>query len=273
RIGVDAAALVDEQAAQVVDAVRVIGVLMGEQHAVEPVHIGVQQLFAQVRAGVDKYAGHLAGAVASLDQHGAASPPVFWIGWIAFAPAECGPRHAARGTAAKNGERQRHAARAVSRGTFENSRKKFSVVMRAISSSDTPRTSAKTLAVSTTYAGSLRLPRNLPGARYGASVATRMRLIGNSWAMEGRSLEFLKVRIRVKETWGPSLMARRARSGPPVKQCSTAGKAPFPVSSSRIRAVSSSASREWITSGSLVARAAAMCVRKPCSCAARGLKS
>ena len=35
--------------------------------------------------------------------------------------------------------------------------------------------------------------------------------------------------------------------------------------------MSSSASREWITSGSCVARAAAMWVRKPCSCASRGL--
>ena len=55
-----------------------------------------------------------------------------------------------------------------------------------------------------------------------------------------------------------------------MKQCSTAGKAPFPVSSSRMRAMSSSASREWMTSGSPVSRAAAMWVRKPRSCASRG---
>ena len=54
-------------------------------------------------------------------------------------------------------------------------------------------------------------------------------------------------------------MARIARSRPPVKQCSTAGKAPFPLSSVRIRAMSASQSREWMTSGRPVSRAAAMC--------------
>src|SRR6266705_2060534 len=43
-----------------------------------------------------------------------------------------------------------HAAAAVSRGTLRNSRKKLSVVWRAISSSGTLRTSARTSAVSTT---------------------------------------------------------------------------------------------------------------------------
>ena len=53
-------------------------------------------------------------------------------------------------------------------------------------------------------------------------------------------------------------MAAKARSRPPVKQCSTAGKAPFPLSSFRMRAMSASQSREWITSGKPVSRAAAM---------------
>ena len=45
----------------------------------------------------------------------------------------------------------RHArATAAGRGTLLNSRKKFSVVWRAISSGVTPRISASTLAVSTT---------------------------------------------------------------------------------------------------------------------------
>ncbi len=68
-------------------------------------------------------------------------------------------------------------------------------------------------------------------------------------------------------------MAANARSRPPVKQCSTAGKAPFPLSSFRMRAMSASQSREWMTSGSPVSRAAAMCWRKPCACASRGLLS
>ena len=49
-------------------------------------------------------------------------------------------------------------------------------------------------------------------------------------------VEALNVRMPVKEMNRPSAMARRASSRPPVKQCSTAGKAPFPISSSRMRA-------------------------------------
>ena len=42
------------------------------------------------------------------------------------------------------------AAASLARGTLLNRRKKFSVVWRAISSNETPRVSASTLAVSTT---------------------------------------------------------------------------------------------------------------------------
>ena len=58
--------------------------------------------------------------------------------------------------------------------------------------------------------------------------------------------------------------------GPAGKAVQDSGKAPCPVSSSRMRAMSSSASREWMTSGSPVSRAAAMWGRKPRSCASRG---
>src|SRR5438552_162221 len=97
-----------------------------------------------------------------------------------------------------------------------------------------------------------------------------MRSAGRLCAIARSSFDFLKVTIPVKDTKRPSAIARRARSRPPVKQCSTAGKAPLPVSSSNMRAISSSASREWMTRGRPVARAAAIWLRKPCSCAARG---
>ena len=48
EVDVDAATLVDEQRPQIVDAVRVVGVLMGDQHAIDPVDLGVQKLHAQV---------------------------------------------------------------------------------------------------------------------------------------------------------------------------------------------------------------------------------
>ena len=47
EIDVDAAALVHEQRAQIVDAVGVVGMLMGDQHAVEPIDLGLEQLLAQ----------------------------------------------------------------------------------------------------------------------------------------------------------------------------------------------------------------------------------
>ena len=56
-VHVDAAALADEQGAQVVDAVDVVGVLVGDQHAVDPVDVGVEKLLAQVRRGVDQDPG------------------------------------------------------------------------------------------------------------------------------------------------------------------------------------------------------------------------
>src|SRR5438105_2253937 len=69
---------------------------------------------------------------------------------IARAPAGAGPRHAAGRAAAEDREGQTHAAAAAARGTLANRRKKFSVVCRQSSSNVTPRTSASTLATSTT---------------------------------------------------------------------------------------------------------------------------
>ena len=62
-----------------------------------------------------------------------------------------------------------------------------------------------------------------------------MRSAGSSAAMARSAVEFLKVRMPVKEMKSPSATARRAKSGPPVKQCRTAGKAPCPISSSRMQ--------------------------------------
>ena len=50
-----ALAAVDEEAAQVVDAVGMVGVLVREQHGVDPVDLGVEKLLAQVRRGVDQH--------------------------------------------------------------------------------------------------------------------------------------------------------------------------------------------------------------------------
>ena len=142
------AALVHHDRTQIVDAMGLVGVLMGQEHRIDVIDVGVDQLLAQIGRGVDH---DPCGAVRArtLDQQRAAAAAVFWIVGIAGAPAESRARHAGGGAAAQDCQCHRHAA-AFGAGTFENSRKKFSVVCRDISSSETPRVSARTLATSTT---------------------------------------------------------------------------------------------------------------------------
>ena len=148
EIGRDAPALMQHHRAQIVDAVGLVGMLVGQEHRVEVIDFGVDQLLAQIRRGVDHDARD-ALARRALDQQRAAAAAVFGIVGIAAAPAERRARHAGGRAAAEDRQRQRHAA-AFAAGTLENRRKKFSVVCREISSSDTPRVSASTLATSTT---------------------------------------------------------------------------------------------------------------------------
>ena len=144
----NAPALVQHDRTQIVDAVGLVGVLMGQEHRVDVIDIGVDQLLAQIGRGVDHDPRGAVGARA-LDQQRAAAAAIFRVVGIAGAPAERRARHAGRGTAAEDRQCQRHAA-AFGAGTLENRRKKFSVVCREISSSETPRVSASTFATSTT---------------------------------------------------------------------------------------------------------------------------
>src|SRR4051794_12480954 len=140
--------LMQHDRAEIVDAVGLVGVLVGQEYRIDVIDVGVDQLLAQVGRGIDH---DPRGAVraGTLDHQRAAAATVFWIVGIAGAPAEGRSRYAGGGAAAEDGQRYRHAA-AFGIGTFENSRKKFSVVCREISSSETPRVSASTFATSTT---------------------------------------------------------------------------------------------------------------------------
>ncbi len=51
-----------KQRAQIVDAVGVVGMLVGVEHAVEPIDLGIEELLAQIRRGVDQDAGHAAAS-------------------------------------------------------------------------------------------------------------------------------------------------------------------------------------------------------------------
>src|SRR6185437_10938681 len=144
----DAPALMQYDGAEIVDAVGLIGVLMGEEYRIDMIDLGVDQLLAQIGRGIDHDPGH-APVRRQLHQQRTAAAAVLRVGGVARAPAQRGARNAGRGSAAENRERERHAAVSAA-GTLLNSRKKFAVVWREISSSETPRASASTLAISTT---------------------------------------------------------------------------------------------------------------------------
>ena len=103
EIDVDAATPVERHQAQIVDAVHVIGMVVGVEHAIDPTDAGVEQLLAEVGRGVDQDRGVAARAVA-FDQQRAAPAPILRVGGIARAPMIADPRHAAGRAAAENGE-------------------------------------------------------------------------------------------------------------------------------------------------------------------------
>ncbi len=122
-----------------------VGMGVGQQHRVDPVNLGRDQLLAQVGAGVHQQPGRLMRrslGPALFHYNGAAAAAVFRIFRVAMAPALRHARNARRRAAAKNGDVERHAA---SGGIFENNLMAFSVVMSASSASSTPLTSASTL--------------------------------------------------------------------------------------------------------------------------------
>src|SRR3984957_7292442 len=211
----NAPALMQHDREEAVDARGLVGMLMGQKHRVDVVNVGVDQLLAQIRRGID-HDPRCSPVRCPLGKQRAAAAAVPGIVGIASAPTQRRARDAGGGSAAENGQGQRHAATFAGGGTLLNRRKKFAVVWSDISCSETPRASASTLAISTTYAGSLRLPRNLPGARYGASVSTMMRSAGSSAASSRSASDFLKVRIPVNEIESPKAIAFIASSRPPV---------------------------------------------------------
>ena len=99
----NAPALMHHDRAEIVDAVGLVGVLMGQEHRVEMVDIGVDQLLAQIGRGVDHDPRH-AAIGSPLGQQRAAAAAVLRIIGIAGAPAERGTGNAGRGSAAENGE-------------------------------------------------------------------------------------------------------------------------------------------------------------------------
>src|SRR5215212_299474 len=95
------------------------------------VDMSVDHLLAQVRRGVDQDPCCSAFRC-PLDQQRTTAAAVLRIFGVTGPPAERRTRHAGRGSAAENCERQGHAI-ASAYGTLLKRRKKFSVVCREIS--------------------------------------------------------------------------------------------------------------------------------------------
>src|SRR6266403_1718561 len=117
-----AAALMQHDGTQIVDAVGLVGMLMRQKYRVNVIDLGVDQLLAQIGRGINQDSRNSA-IPRALDEQRAAPAAVFRIVGIACTPAKRGTRNAGGGPAAENCKRQRHAA-----GTLENRWKKFCVV-------------------------------------------------------------------------------------------------------------------------------------------------
>src|SRR5215475_4241401 len=121
------------EGAQLVDAMAVVGMVVGIEDGVEARDASVEELLPQVRRRVDEDS-----RAALLHQHGYAPPPVARIGWIAIAPVSVDQRHASGAAAAED----RHLHAGTGERALPNRRKKFAVVAAARSVSDSPRSSA-----------------------------------------------------------------------------------------------------------------------------------
>src|SRR5690606_28192650 len=113
-IDVDAPAIVQRQHAQVINAMRMVGMLMGKEHGVDPIDIGVEQLLAHIRSGVDQDSRWLFNAFRpTFNQQRTAPAAISRFLRIAGAPVIADARHATGRAAAENGRydpvRRRHA--------------------------------------------------------------------------------------------------------------------------------------------------------------------
>ena len=95
EVDVDLAAPVQKERAEVIDAVSMVGMLVGVEDAVEPIDLGVEELLAQVGRRVDQHPREPAVAAAPLDEQRRAPAAVLRIVRIAHAPAQRRPRDAA----------------------------------------------------------------------------------------------------------------------------------------------------------------------------------
>jgi len=125
-----------------------VGMLVCQEHRVDVIDIGVDQLLAQVGRGIDHDPRH-AAISGPLDQQRAAAAAVFRIIWVAFSPTERGTRQrglrirsrGSSGSASCHSFRRRHFG--------EQPKEVFGGLARKSHREIRPRVSASTFATST----------------------------------------------------------------------------------------------------------------------------
>jgi hypothetical protein len=86
--------------AQIVDPVRVVGVIVGVKHRIDPVHVGRDELHAQLRRRIDEEPR----PIVRLDERAYARAPVARIGRAAHLAVTPELRHPKAGAGAEKGE-------------------------------------------------------------------------------------------------------------------------------------------------------------------------
>ena len=137
---------------------HVIGMGMRVNERIDAAYFRIQELLSEIRRGIDQN-----GRAVLLDQDRSPAASVARIIGVAGAPIATNSRHAPGWSAAENGHF--HETIAAGRFALLKRRKKFSLVARPSSSTETPLSSATFAAVWTMKAGSLVLPRKGIGAR------------------------------------------------------------------------------------------------------------
>ena len=175
--------------AKIIDAMGMIGVVMRKKYCIKMADARRQQLFAQIRPGIDEDVGF-----GLLDEQRDTPTAVFRIAGVTVAPVP-GPFRASNARYAARRSGTEHSDLHAGGRALLNRRKKFAVVVAESASGASPRRLARQRAVWTTKLGSQVLPRIGTGARNGASVSTSRRSAGIVAAVSCKSRAFLKVTI------------------------------------------------------------------------------
>ena len=133
---------------QVVDPMDVVGMRVGDEHAIDAPDVRADQLFADVGPDVDQHRRHT-GLAGALEKQRAALAAIQRIGRVAGAPSLLDARHAGGRTAAEDCGRQAQPPGPTTR-IREKSRSVFARAASASASGDRPFASATAVAVAAT---------------------------------------------------------------------------------------------------------------------------